>query len=284
MEHLIGMVGSVVPTPRSWPTPSNLRNRRAIARLDETIFRMIRARRAEGTDKGDLLSMLLSARDEADSKSAAGVGGMDDAQVRDEAMTLFLAGHETTANALAWTFALLSQHPHVERAVRSELTATLQGRTATAADLRALPYLGAVVKESMRLYPPAWLLARRAESEDVLGGVRVPKGSVVLISPYVLHRAPHVWKNPLGFDPERFLAPDLKLGRCDYLPFSAGPRKCIGDGFAMMEAQLVLATLLQRFSFALVPGQALEPEPLITLRPRYGVRMRVSAAPSSGAP
>lgn len=255
------------------PVPGSLRFKRARGALDALVYRVIAQRRRAGPGD-DLLGMLMEARDEDTGE------GMTDVQLRDEVLTLLLAGHETTANALAWTFALLSQHPHVERAVRAELAAVLQGRTATAADVRALPYLGAVVKESMRLYPPAWLLARRAEREDVLGGVRVPKGSVVLISPYVLHRAPQVWRNPMGFDPERFLAPDLKLGRCDYLPFSAGPRKCIGDGFAMMEAQLVLATLLQRFSFALVPGQSLEPEPLITLRPRFGVQMRVSPAPA----
>ncbi len=257
------------PAPTSWPTPSNRRNRRAIARLDATVHRMIRERRASGEDKGDLLSMLLLAQDEDGAT-------MTDKQVRDEAMTIFLAGHETTANALAWAWYLLARHPEVYDRLRDEARTVLAGRTPTFADLPNLPYALRVLKEALRLYPPAYIYGRYARAAVDLGKHQLPAKTWVLISPYVLHRRPDYFPNPERFDPERF-APEAeaRLPRYAYLPFGGGPRVCIGNQFALMEGQIILAALAQRVRFELVAGQRIVPQPLITLRPRGGIRMVV---------
>ncbi len=286
MEHLMGMLSSVVPTPRSWPTPSNLRNRRAIARLDETIFRMIRERRREGVDKGDLLSMLLLARDEAESSASS--DRMDDQQVRDEAMTLFLAGHETTANALSWAFYLLSQNPAAQERMHREIDA-LEGATPTLALLERLPYTLAVFKEAIRLYPPAYVIGRLAVRDTTIGGYRVPKRSVVVVGIIGMHRRPSLFADPDRFEPERFLPEREKtIPKYAYLPFGAGPRICIGNHFALMEGHLLLATLAQRVRFEVRLGLRVEAEPLVTLRPKGGIPVQVrrrdgrSAAPHGG--
>jgi cytochrome P450 len=201
---------------------------------------------------------------------------MDEAQLRDEIVTMMAAGHETTANALAWTFYCLSQHPEIADAVGAELDAVLGGRAPSFDDLQALKLTKRVLQESMRLHPPAWGMTRRAERDDVVAGYVIRRGATVAVNLYLLHRHPGFWQNPERFDPERFLPePSASRHRFAYLPFAAGPRACIGRDFAMMEAQLILAMVCQRYRLMLAPGHPVEPEPIITLRPRHGVWMRL---------
>lgn len=267
-------VGSVVPIPPTWPTPLNRRAQRAIARLKVTIARIIADRRMLDQDRGDLLSMLLQAQYEDDGSR------MSDQQVHDEVMTLFLAGHETTANALAWTWMLLAQHPDVYARMRAEVDRVL-GAGATARtpgfdDLVNLPYTLQVFKEALRLYPPVPMLVRQATQSITLGGYALPAGSVVVLSPAMLHRRPEAFPDPERFDPDRWTPEaEARLPVSTYLPFGSGPRVCIGNHFAMMEGHVVLATLAQRVLFTLVEGQRIEQELLITLRPRYGIAMQV---------
>jgi len=267
--------------PIGFPTLRNLKARGHAKRLDAVIDGIIaQRRRGEQGQAEDLLAMLMEARD-AETGEA-----MTDRQLRDEVMTIFLAGHETTANALAWTFYLLSRHPHVERRVRAELDTVLGDRPPGLEDLARLPYLLQVIKESMRLFPPAWIIDRHAIGEDEVMGYRIRKDSLVLVSPYVTHRHPAYWPNPEGFDPERF-EPALEEARprYSYFPFGGGPRLCIGQNFAMMEAQLITAAVLQRFRPWLVPGHPVELEPLITLRPRFGLEMGLTpVARTHGVP
>jgi cytochrome P450 len=280
MEHFVRSVSSIVPLPPSVPTPANLRNRKVVERLDSIIYRLIRDRRADGADHGDFLSMLLLARDEDDK------GAMTDKQVRDEAMTIFLAGHETTANALAWTFYLLAQHPDLRRRLEAEVDAALGGRAPTLADLGKLPYALAVFKESMRLYPPAYMTTRKALRDVRIGRHTVKKGELVLINITGLHRNGAHFKDPERFDPERF-APEAEkaLARHAYIPFGAGPRICIGNHFALMEGHLALVGLVQRARLLLLPGHLrIEPQPLITLRPKGGIPMRVERRDAAGKP
>jgi cytochrome P450 len=253
------------------PLPSNIRFRRARARLDATIYRVIAERRKAGGDRGDLLSMLLAARDEE------GDGGsMTDRQLRDEVMTLFLAGHETTANALTWSFYLLSQNPAAEARLGEELDAVLGGRPPSAEDIARLRYTEQVFAESMRLYPPAWGIGRRALRDQEIGGTLVPAGAFVVVSPYVTQRDPRFFPDPEAFDPGRW-TPDARAARpkFSYFPFGGGARQCLGEPFAWMEGVLLLAALAQRWRLRLVPGHRVEAQALITLRPRYGMRMRV---------
>jgi cytochrome P450 len=253
------------------PLPSNIRFEKARRRLDATIYRMIAERRGNGADRGDLLSMLLTSQDEEGDG-----GGMSDLQLRDEIMTLFLAGHETTANALTWTFYLLSQNPRAEASLHAEIDSVLGGRLPSGEDLPSLRYAEKVVAESMRLYPPAWILGRRALRDHPLDGYRLPAGSIVVMSPFITQRDPRFFPDPLRFDPDRF-APELRSARpkfC-YFPFGGGARQCIGEPFAWMEAALILATLARSWRLRLAPGHPVAPLPLITLRPRHGMRMRL---------
>jgi cytochrome P450 len=256
----------IVDLPPIFPTRQNLKFRRALATLDTVVRRMIAERRKSPGDRGDLLSMLIEARD-AETGEA-----MDDRQLRDETMTIFLAGHETTANALTFTWLLLSRFPAAARELRAELTQVLGGRSATADDLPKLTVTRRILQEAMRLYPPAWIIGRSATGPDEICGYEVPAGSIVFISPYVVHRHPELWEDPEGFDPSRFAR---EPARGAYLPFGGGPRMCIGNGFATMEAELVLATMAQRLRFDLVPGTDVKLQPSITLRPRDGVAMTV---------
>ncbi len=250
------------------PVPSTRRFQRAKARLDQTIYRMIAERRASGEDKGDLLSMLLLAQDEA------GTGGMTDQQVRDEALTIFLAGHETPAVALTWTGYLLSQHPEVEAKLHRELDTVLQGRLPGIDDLPSLRYTEMVLSESMRLYPPAWAIGRMATKPYEAGGYAIPPGSVVMMAPYVTHRDARWYPDPERFDPERWI-PDEKAKRpkFSYFPFGGGARVCIGESFAWMEGILLLSAIAQRWRFELVPGHPVGYRALITLRTRHGMKM-----------
>ncbi len=250
------------------PTPKNIRFLTARSRINKTIYRMIRERRASGEDHGDLLSMLLDAQDEDDG------AGMSDKQVRDEAITLFLAGHETTANALTWTWYALSQNPEVEKKFHAELDAVLGGRLPTPADLQKLEYTRRVFAESMRMYPPAYVIGRSALAEFELGGYTVPAKSVILMSPYVCQHNPDNFPNPEKFDPDRW-APELQRERhkFTYFPFGGGPRTCIGESFAWMEGVLLLAVLGQRWQMRLAPGHEVAFDPQITLRPKDGMQM-----------
>lgn len=265
-------ISSALPLPPSIPSPGNLRNRRAIRRLDEVVYRMIRERRAAKRDVGDFLSMLLLAQDEDDGSV------MTEKQVRDEAMTIMLAGHETTANALSWSFYLLAKHPEVRVRLEAELDAVLAGRRPTVADMPQLPYTLQVFKEAMRLYPPAFMLVRRTHKDVVIGDHPIKQGETVLISIIGMHQRPDLFSDPLKFEPERF-APEREkaLPKHAYLPFGLGPRVCIGNHFALMEGQLALAHLAQHLRFELVKGRdEIGYEPLITLRPRGGVHVHVS--------
>jgi cytochrome P450 len=245
------------------------RPERIFAEFDRAIDRLLAARgsRREAQPK-DLLARLIAARDEESG------GGMTAEEVRNQVVTIFMAGHETTALALTWTWYLLSQHPEVEAALHAELAAVLGGRSPRHEDMAKLGYTRKVIEESMRLYPPAHTLSRTAIADDEILGRRIPKGAQILIVPWLLHRSPRLWPNPERFDPERF-APECAASRhrFAYIPFGAGPRICIGAAFAMAEAMLILATVAQRYRLRLKPGFAVEPQGLITLRARYGMRM-----------
>ena len=259
---------SILPMPGWLPTPANFRFRRSLRVLDELVYRLIGERRA-GEELPDLLGMLVSATDET------GTERMDDRQLRDEVMTLLLAGHETTANALTWAFYLLSTHPEVYRRLHEEARG-LGGRMPTLGDLGALPYTGQVLDEAMRLYPPAWILERQAVEDDEIGGYRIPAGSFVVVSPWTVHRNPRLWDNPEGFDPDRFAPAACEARpRHAYLPFGAGPRQCIGNNFALMEAKVMLAGIAARYRPEIVPGQRIALEAGITLRPKHGIRVRL---------
>lgn len=264
-------IDSAITLPLAVPTKNNRAFRAHRRRLDDVVYGIIRARRT-GPRRDDLLSMLLEARDEESGE------GMNDTQLRDEVMTMFLAGHETTANLLSWTWHLLSQSPTVSRRLHDELDRVLGGRTPEYDDLESLSFTTQVLKEALRLYPPAWLIARNPLEDRVIGGYHIPAGSLVFLAPWVTHRHPSVWRDPEGFDPDRF-APERarEIPKGAYFPFGGGPRICIGNHFAMMEAQLLLATLAQRFQLESVPGLLPEPEPLITLRPKNGMWMRITS-------
>ncbi|MEK6243473.1 MAG: cytochrome P450 [Pseudomonadota bacterium] len=282
MSVLQEETGRVRPTaffdlPEFLVRPRGLRFTSAVATLDRIVNRIVAQRRAEGKTHDDLLSMLLEARDEETGD------GMTDRQLRDELVTLFLAGHETTALSLAWTFHLLAQNPAAEAKLHAEVDAVLgTGFPARAApafeDLERLPYARMVAEEALRLYPPAYVFSRRAAGDDQLGPWRMPKGAHIVISPYALHRRPDYWPEPEAFRPERF-APDVSNVAADrpkhaYLPFGGGPRICIGNSFAMMEHAIVLAAAARRWRLESIPGHEVRTEPRITLRPRGGLPMR----------
>jgi cytochrome P450 len=252
------------------PVPKLRRARLARVRLDAIIYRMIADRRASGRDHGDLLSMLLAAQDEDDG------GVMTDQQVRDEAMTIFLAGHETTANALTWLWYLLSGAPDVEAKLHEEVDRVLQGRLPALADVPSLPYLERVVTESMRLYPPAWIIGRRALTDYRVGAYVVPARSIIIMSPYVTQRDPRYYADAERFVPDRW-TPEFRAGlpKFAYFPFGGGPRQCIGESFAWMELILLVATIAQQWQLRLVPGHPVVPQPLLTLRTKHGMRMTV---------
>jgi cytochrome P450 len=279
LEIILPMLNSLVaPWGRlklSLPLPAVRRYFAALRGLDGILYRLIQQRRAEGSDRGDLLGMLLAARDE-------GREGMSDRELRDEVMTIFVAGHETTANGLAWTWYLLDRHPDVRRKLERELDAVLEGRPPGPADYPKLIYTQAVVKESMRLYPPVWILGRRALREVDLGGLRFPARTVFVVCLYALHRRPSLYPRAGEFLPERWLASAEPPARFAYLPFGAGSRLCIGERFAWMEAALVLAALAREFRAQVEPGAAVEPLGLLTLRPRLGVPARLERRRQGG--
>ena len=252
------------------PTPKYRRFQAARAVMQSAVDRVISERRRRSSDSPDLLSMLLSARDEETGEA------MTDEQLRVEVTTFLLAGQETTSLALTWTWYLLSQHASAQRRLEDEIDRVLDGRPPEYADLVNLPYTRRVIDEALRLYPPAWGFSRQALADDELGGFHLPRGWLAFVLPYVLHRLPAFWENPDTFDPDRFL-PERSADRPKfvYLPFGAGPRQCIGNHFALIEAHLVVATLAQRYRLHLVPHARVEPWPLITLRPRFGMPMTI---------
>jgi cytochrome P450 len=264
MQSQVASLRSPIRLGYNWPLPRHLQMRRAVKLLDEVVYRLIREGRARGTDAGDVLSILLLARDEEDGS------GLTDAQVRDEVMTLLLAGHETTANALTWAFYELGRNPETLARLTAEVDA-LGKRTLTTDDLPQLPWTLAVLEETMRMHPPAYMTGRQAAEAVDLGGHHLPAGSIVAINIRGIHRRADYYPHPNAFEPQRMLVEAKKLRpRHYYLPFGGGPRVCIGSHFALMEGQLALATLVQHARFALVNREVV-PEPLVTLRPRGGM-------------
>jgi len=264
--------------PHWLPTPTNLRVRREVKQIEKILYRIIAERRASGRDAGDLLSMLLSAQDEDGSR-------MTDRQLRDETITLFLAGHETTASTLSWTWWLLARHPAVEAKLHAELDAVLGDRAPTLDDLPKLRYTGHLITESLRLYPAAWGMARLVVEDHEIAGCAVTKGMGVAMAQWVVHRDPRWYDAPEEFRPDRWEDDLLKrLPRFAYFPFGGGPRQCIGNAFALMEAALILATIARKFRFLLVANHPVVPLASITLRPRHGVRVTlVSRRPNETA-
>jgi cytochrome P450 len=260
--------GNIIPPVL--PTRADRDWRAALAELDHVVYAIIGERRRSGADTGDLLSMLMLARDEETGAQ------MDDKQLRDEVLTMLVAGHETTATALSWAWALLDAHPHAAARLHAELDQVLGGRLPSVADLPQLSYTRMVIDETMRLYPPVYILSRKVVADDAIGGYKIPGGSAADISPYITHRHPDFWEDPERFDPERF-APDRAAARHKYayIPFSTGPRMCIGNSFALMEATLILATAAQRFRPRLPGGAMPAALPLITLRPAGGLPMTI---------
>jgi cytochrome P450 len=255
-----------LPVPQWLPTPGNIRLRRAVRRLDKIIYRFIAERRQSAEDRGDLLSLLLQARDADDGSR------MSDKQLRDEAMTLFLAGHETTALVLSWTWYLLARNPDAEAKLLAEVERVVGNRQPAFEDVAKLSYVEAVLLEAMRLYPPGYVIGREALADCVIGGYPVRKGVTVLMCQWVVQRDPRFFEAPEEFRPERWLGEAAKkIPKFAYFPFGGGPRLCIGNTFALMEMALVLATLAPRFRFALVPGVEVKPVPAFTLHPSIGI-------------
>ena len=269
-QHANAKLGALLPTPYSWPTPGNVRFLQAIACLHSTISHIIEERKRSHSERDDLLSMLLEARDEVDGSP------LDDIEVRDEVMNLLLAGHETVANALSWTCYLLTQHPVIYKRLSTEGDCIIDGKLPTFSDHLHLSYALQVFKEAMRLYPPVYLLGRQTTHPLELGGYHLPAGTLVVVSPYTMHRRSNYFPEPERFDPDRFLPEaEQHLPPHAYIPFSVGPRICIGNRLALLEGQIILAILSQRIVFHLLKDQHIIPEPLITLRPRNGLKVIV---------
>jgi cytochrome P450 len=267
MRNSTGIRLLLPPIARYLPTPGMIGFRRAVRELDQAVYRIIAARRKDERDSGDLLSMLMQARDEDG-------GRMNDKQLRDEVMTFLLAGHETTALTLSWTWHLLAQHAAVEDQLQAELERVLGGRAPEFSDLPALAFTERVIKESMRLYPPAWSLARTVVSGFELRGYQIPAGANVVMSQWIMHRDPRYFADPEKFHPDRWLPERAqKLPRFAYFPFGGGPRQCIGNSFAMMEATILLATIAQRFRLRATSDEEIVPIPSFTLRPKSGIEM-----------
>ena len=268
LEYLNAILLSPVPHVEKLPTAINRRFKRSKQFLDEVIANILRSRREKGQERRDLVAMLMAARDEESGQ------GMSDQQMHDEIITIFLAGHETTATLLAWTVYLLALHPQVEEQVRAEFERELGSETPGMEEISCLTYTRQVLEEALRLYPPAWIFARTPVEDDSIGGYRLPAGEMVMLSPYATQRMPEFWPQPETFDPSRF-SPEASAGRPNYawFPFGGGPRLCIGKPFALMEAPLILAMLMRRFRLNLAPGQHVHPQPVASLRPKPAIWM-----------
>jgi cytochrome P450 len=273
MEDFSGELGLIALTPFGrLPRPRTWRIRRGVRRLDQIVYRIIAQRRGSAAHAGnDLLALLLRARDEDGSR-------MTDQQLRDETLTLFVAGHETTALVLTYALYLLATHPEQQEILAAELAQVLAGRKPEIGDLEGLKFTEAFLLEAMRLYPPAWCIGRQALVDVEIGGYRIPKGSTLFMSQWVVHRDPALFEDPERFRPARWMGGEAqRLPRFAYFPFGGGPRVCIGNRFAMMEATLILAVLAQRFTFATTPETKLDLLPTVTLRPRVPLRLRIAA-------
>ena len=266
LDHIIGRARNPLSLPDWFPSTENQRFRKAVGTLDSAIREMILQRRSLAEMPDDLLTTLLSARDEDGQ-------GLDECQVRDEIITLLIAGHETVASALTWTWYLLSLHPEIRSQMEGEASQVLDGRMPEPTDLPRLEITRRIFMEALRLYPPAWLITRSAIAEDEILGFRIPARALIILSPYTLHRHAQFWQQPEEFNPDRFISENQT--RYSYIPFGGGPHLCIGNSFAIIEAQLILAATAQRFRFDLQPGSPVEAEPLVTLRPKYGLPMQV---------
>ena len=263
------------PLPLKIPTPHNIVMRNAIQTLDDVVLTMVRERRASGEVKHDLLGMLLEAKDEETGK------GMSDGQLRDEVMTMFLAGHETTSNTMVWTWHLLSRNPDVQRKLYKEVSAVLGKGPLTLDRLSELKYTRCVLMEAMRIYPPVWGFARMTVEDDVIGGYPIPKGAAVFMSQWVTQRMAEIWPNPEGFDPSRWEDDPLaSLPKFAYFPFGGGARQCIGNNFAMMEATIILVIIVQSYRLYLQEGHSVAIEPLVTVRPKHGLHMTIEPQPT----
>jgi cytochrome P450 len=278
LDHIVGRARTFGLTPTFLPTAANRRYAAAMRTLDEAVQGAIDHRRNAGPAE-DLLSMLMAAQD------AETGHRMTDQNLRDEVMTMLIAGHETVASALAWTWYLLGENPEAEAQLHAELATVLGGRIPTAADLPKLPYTDMVFNEALRLYPPAWIITRKALADDEIGGYRIPKNSLVVTSPYVTHRLADYWPEPEAYRPERF-TPEQAAARprFAYYPFGGGPRLCIGNHFAQVEAALMIAMAAQRYTLRLVPGHPIEVEPGVTLRAKHGLMMTLHPRAEAAAP
>lgn len=272
-KHTTDRIMSVVKFPANFPTLQNRRFRQAIANAEQIVYALIAERRCGKGNADDLLSLLMTARDEETGES------LSDTELRDQALTIIGAGYETTTQALAWTWYLLAKHPEVENRLHAEISDVLGGRTPTFDDLPHLKYTLMVFQEAMRLYPPIWMMTRAAIKSDEIGGYRIPANSEILLLPYITHRHPKYWEKPEEFDPEHFLPEKVATRpRFAYFPFGGGPRQCIGNNFALMEAQLIIATVAQKYRLRLADGRVIEPETSVTLRPRGSMRMKLYQA------
>lgn len=271
LEYLNTMLMSPSPILQRLPTSTNRRFKDALQRLDAIVYQIITDRRKQGDhSRNDLLAVLIEARDPETGQ------GMSDSQIRDEVMTIFLAGHETTATLLAWTWYLLGQSPPVETRLRAEVDQVLQGHTANAEEINQLVYMRQVLDEALRLYPPAWMFARRLVSDDEIGGFHLAAGQTIMLSPWVTQHLSAFWPDPFSFNPDRF-TPEASAARprFAYFPFGGGPRQCVGMSFTLLEAPLLLSMILQHFRLEPVLGQVVKPTPQATLRPKPGVFMRI---------
>lgn len=269
MRYSLRKARSPIKIPENWPTPANRRARRETQFLDSLVYGIIKERQAEGNTNHhhDLLAMLMSAMDEDGTQ-------MTPQQLRDESMTLFLAGHETTALTLSWAWYMLSENPAAEARLHEELHGILAGRAPELADFERLAYLRAVVNETLRLYPAAYILARTSVAPSTIAGYDFPADTTMIMAQWVMHRDPRYFDDPEVFRPERWLnGLENRLPAGAYFPFGDGPRRCIGQGFALLESALVLATIAQKYSFTRVPGHPVIPDPLVTLRAKHGIRM-----------
>jgi cytochrome P450 len=272
-QHTTNRIMSVIKFPASFPTPQNRRFRQAIINSERIVYDLIGERRRGQGNPNDLLSLLMAARDEETGE------GLSDTELRDQSLTIIGAGYETTTQALTWTWYLLAKHPEIENKLRAEISEVLGGRCPTFEDLPRLKYTLMVFQEAMRLYPPAWAISRAAIKPDEIGGYCVPADSEILLLPYITHRHSKYWEKPEEFYPEHFL-PEKVVARprFAYFPFGGGPRQCIGNNFALMEAQLIIATVAQKYHLHLTDERTIEPETSVTLRPRGGVRMKLQPA------
>jgi cytochrome P450 len=270
MRYQLSRQRSPFRIPETWPTPRNKRAQRERDYLDSLVYRIIQERQSQPLNSNhhnDLLSLLMSAMDEDGTQ-------MTPKQLRDESMTLFLAGHETTALTLSWAWYMLSENPAAEACLHEELHGVLAGRALQIADLERLPYLRAVINETLRLYPAAYIVARTSIAPCTIAGYDFPADTTMIMAQWVMHRDPRYFDDPEAFRPERWLdGLENRLPAGAYFPFGDGPRRCIGQGFALLESALVLATIAQKYCFKLVPGHPVIPEPLVTLRAKHGIRM-----------